>query len=60
MKTPVATYLERRAEMGTCSKDGDDRCHQDKWLRDAELRGKIGVDAANRVIDAVDTVRSYR
>ena len=56
----VDAYLKQRSDMGCASRQGDDRRHPDKWMRDAELRGKIGDENANRIIRAIDTVRSYR
>lgn len=38
----------------------DDRCDESKLSRDAELRGKIGVNQANKIIAAIDSIKSHR
>lgn len=50
---PAAAYAEKRL-----STSRDDRCDRDKQWADAELRGKMGVNAGNRVIAMIDDYKS--
>ena len=48
-----AEYIGKRVSTGR-----DDRCSESKLRSDAELRGKLGVAQANRIIDMVDDGKS--
>jgi hypothetical protein len=50
----ISDYVKERMN------NGDDRCNDDKKWKDAELRGSIGCDAANRVIKHIDEMKSWR
>lgn len=50
---PAGAYAEKRL-----STRCDDRCDRDKMWDDAALRGKMGVNAANKVIAMIDDYKS--
>lgn len=52
---PEAEYAAKRF-----STRRDDRTDSDKWVDDATLRGKVGTKRANRVIEAIDEIKSVR
>ena len=51
----TGSYAEQR--MGNRR---DDRDTDSKHSLDAQLRGKLGATAANRIIDALDNIKSRR
>lgn len=55
-----ADYLQSRANSMRNSYNGDDRQSMQKRNEDAVLRGKIGRDAANKLIKEVDYIASQR
>jgi hypothetical protein len=42
------------------SSNRDDRCDDSKLNIDAELRGSLGRDRANKIIDAIDNIKMER
>lgn len=50
----IADYLKSRANKG------DDRCSSDKRWKDAGLRGKLGMGTANKIINHIDELKSWR
>lgn len=56
---PQADYLKARSETMRQSRiGGDDRQMKAKQQADAELRGRIGADAGNRLIREIDAIVS--
>jgi hypothetical protein len=58
----AAEYASKR--LGNSFGKGNDRLSRDKQWADAALRGKLGTDAANKLIGAMDEIKygvnSYR
>lgn len=51
----IGRYTGKRLSTGR-----DDRCDREKKHDDAVLRGKVGVHHANKIIKAIDEMKSWR
>lgn len=51
----TSSYVSQRLSTGR-----DDRTDQQKQSSDAWLRGKLGTQQANKIIEAVDNLKSHR
>ena len=54
-QNPAATYAASRLNTNR-----DDRCDKNKEWEDAKLRGTMGANAANKLIAAIDDLKSRR
>ena len=51
----AARYAEQR--LGNSFGNGNDRLSSEKQNADARLRGRLGVDRANKIIGAMDEIK---
>ena len=56
----MSRYSESKYAVERLSDRRDDRQDRSKLMRDAELRGSLGVREANKVIAAIDRIKMER